>query len=211
MKYLLLILVLFTTSCSKDFYFNKDQVSLSQNLKQIIKMDQEVRKNIDKINIKYKIRTNEIVFDSIVKSGGKVFGGLNVPSVQSQLQNKSSEVKSQYLLEMNENWALIKNNDSVNAIKILKIINKYGYPSFDNREWKSDTLKIGFLYVMTHIDVRSLIGKKIINKMVKEYKKGRVENGEMKQFLWHVDGRDQHDPFGQNLNINEWIEKFEKR
>ncbi len=49
--------------------------------------------------------------------------------------------------------------DSVNFEKTYKIIKKYGFPDYDLRDWKHDSLRQGIVTMTTHFDYSSKKGK----------------------------------------------------
>src|SRR5690554_7736451 len=79
--------------------------------------------------------------------------------------------------------------DSVNFEKTYRIIKKYGFPEYDLREWKHDSLRAGITTVATHFNYSSNKGKKMQKLIIKEYKKGRIGDVGMRQMLWHIKGR----------------------
>lgn len=79
--------------------------------------------------------------------------------------------------------------DSVNLGKIYKIVKKYGFPEYDLREWEHDSLRTGITTVATHFDFATDKGKKMQKLIIKEYRKGRIDDQGMRQMLWHITGR----------------------
>lgn len=93
----------------------------------------------------------------------------------------------------------------------ITLLKKNGYPSFYNRKWKDTTkLRVGVIFVLTHFDVYSEKGKRFLKLMIREYKKGRVQFEEMKQFLWHAKGRTTGAPNAYTFDIKEWEERVKK-
>lgn len=194
-KIFFLLLFLFFSSCSKDYLFNKNQENISKQLKDIVNADQTVRNYNNLINIKYKIRDFETVCDSLYEAGVK--GNLNqnfdfstIPSIQKQVSKFSVEKQDEFYSEKKKGIKMMNYIDNVNKEKIYYIIRKYGYPSFHNRKW-NDTInnRIGITAILTHFNYESKKEKEFLKLMLKEYFAGRVEKGEMKHFMWNVDGR----------------------
>lgn len=191
--------------------FKRDQKYISNEIKLMVFTDHAVRKQTTFLERKYKIRTPNSVWDSLVDAGNTNLNVIDVsklPSVPSQLNKMSAELQGRFDLEIKESRKLFFIIDSINADKVCKIISKYGFPSHYLREWQNDSLKKGIVAVMTHINHRSAVGKKIKRLMLKEYKAGRVSEGEMKHYLWDVDGR-RDASFGQNIDVDEWIKRNE--
>lgn len=200
-------------SCSKDYLFNRDQKIISDDLKEIDVLDQTVRHFGKFTSLKYKVRDFIFIQDSLVQSGergdlNEVFDFSKLPSVESQVSKLPKETQDDYFRDVAGGEKLMTYIDSINSFRIYKIIKKYGYPSFYNRKW-NDTINTrkGITYVLTHTNPESKIGKRTLVLMIKEYKKGRVEEGEMRHYLWHVSGRSMEDSFGMNLDINKWIKE----
>jgi len=194
-------------SCSKNYLFKRDQVSISNELKVMVFTDQAVRKQNAVLEREYKIRTPSSVWDSLIVTGARDLNAIDVsklPSVSSQLQKMPMEVKKQFEKKVKESKKLVFITDSIHANKIYNILHKYGYPSYYSRTWKSDSLKEGITAVLTHINHQSIVGKKIKRLMIKEYHAKRVSDGEMKHYLWDVDGR-KDGSFGKNIDVNKWI------
>ncbi|MEC4047824.1 hypothetical protein OX284_000155 [Flavobacterium sp. SUN046] len=204
------------TSCSKDYYFNKNQENISKELKSIIDKDQGVRKYAALVNIKYNIRDFNFICDSLYTVG--VRGNLNNYFDFSKIENKDLQIskftekqKNDYNDEIEFGTKFMNYIDESNEKEIYKIIKKNGYPSFYNRKWKDTTkLRVGVTFVLTHFDVNNEKGKRFLKLMIREYKKGRVQFEEMKQFLWHANGRTTGAPNEYIFNIKEWEERVKK-
>ncbi|WP_395053893.1 hypothetical protein [Flavobacterium sp.] len=185
-------------------------------MKSIINKDQGVRKYEAMLNIKYKIRDFNFICDSLYNSG--VRGNLNNYFDFSKIENRELQIskftekqKNDYKDEIEFGRKFMSNVDESNKNEIYKIIKKYGYPSFYNRKWNDTTnLRVGITFVLTHTDVYSKVGKKLLKLMIVEYKKGRVEEGEMKHFLWHANGRITGAPYEYSFDIKEWEKKLKK-
>lgn len=194
--------------------FNRDQVLISNEIKEIESFDQTVRKYKKYINAKYGIRDFYMINDSLFNAGlrgnfNNYFDFSKLQSVELQISKMQAELKAEYLNEIKKSDNFLTYIDSLNRERLYNIIKKYGYPSFYNRKW-NDTIntRTGMTYLLTHTDPKSYIGILTLKLMLKEYKKGRVEDGEMKHYLWHVKGRMQDDPFGNNLDIAKCIKEL---
>jgi hypothetical protein len=195
-------------SCSKDYLFRKNQIYISEEIKAIKISDQSTRKLDALIDVKYKIRTFFTVADSLYEeSVDGVIPQYNFSQIQSldkQLSKLSSQKRMAYFEEKAEVASLMTNVDNNNKEIFYKIIKKFGFPSYDNRLWKDTlTVRIGSVFILTHYDDRNGTGKKIKKLMLKEYFKGRVNEGEMKQYLWSVDGRSGY-PYDYNIDNARW-------
>jgi len=207
------LISLFFCSCSKDYLFNRDQKTISNDLKEIQVLDQTVRNFESYTSLKYKVRDFIFIHDSLIKSGARgnlneVFDFSKLPTVKEQVLQLPKDTQDEYFRDVTGEKKLRTYIDSINRIRIYKIIKKYGYPSFYNRKW-SDTIntRTGITYVLTHTNPENAMGKRTLDLMVKEYKKGRVEDGEMRHYLWHVSGRKFGDSLRFNLDINKWIKE----
>lgn len=197
-------------SCSKDYLFKKNEHKISLKIKNIISIDQSTRNNEIDLTYKYKFKTEETVLDSLDNSPepDKHIDLSKVPSIKSQINNLPTNIKEAYYNDLNE---IRKKNiaiDSINTLKTYKIIKKYGYPSFYNRKW-SDTInnRVGITFVLTHFDKNSVVSKKLLKLMIKEYFKGRVNIDEMKHYMWHIDGRIGY-PYNYNIREDYLKEKL---
>ena len=209
--YLFLILVFFS-SCSKNYLFNRDQILISKKMDDIKDTDQGVRNFSMLMQNRYHLRTLYSVHDSLSLAGIKIeeavkYDFLKIPSIEKQIQKLSPNLQEEYASFNRRQDKIIHTIDSLNADCIYKMIKKYGYPSFDNRKW-TKTPKNGFAFVMTHINYKSETGKKILSKMIAEYLNGRVNEGEMQQYLWHINGRKGGYPYNYVINIEEWKRKI---
>lgn len=193
-KSVILISFLFF-SCSKDYLFNKNQLLISDEIKNIISIDQGVRNYNELINIKYKIRDFDYICDSMYKAGLR--GNLNnyfdfstIETKEIQISRFDSKTRDNYYSDLEFGQKFVEVIDDINRKELYKLIKKNGYPSFYNREWIDTTnVRVGVVFVLTHTDFNSDFGKRILKLMIKEYFKGRVDVGEMKHLMWHVDGR----------------------
>jgi hypothetical protein len=193
-RLLLLIQFLIVSACSKNIMFKKHELEISTEIKSIKNSDQAVRTFSTLIPYKYNIRTFETVCDSLNTVGASAklstFDFLSISSEKEQLTKLSEKSRNDYIYDVESGSKLMLHVDNINTIKFYKIIKKYGYPSYYNRKWSDTiTMRVGATYVLTHFDYKSDIGKKLLKLMIKEYFKGRVNESEMKHFLWNFDGR----------------------
>jgi hypothetical protein len=204
----LFIIYLIFTSCSRNYLFDRDQKDISKKLKMIAITDQSVRKNITGIDSRYNLITANTLIDSFYIFDDNKWKNMDlskVNAINDQLKKLKPEAKTDYLREVNNSVILLNQVDSINRIALYNIIKKYGYPSYDLRKWKNDSLKVGIAFVLTHTDPKSKSGKKLLNLMIEEYYHERVDEGTMRQFLWHVEGREGE--IDRNTSVNKWIEK----
>lgn len=193
MKGLFVVIVGFTLlGCSKNYLFKRDNVEVSEELKRIIEEDQNVRNQFAPIHKKYKLRTYETVIDSISALGlDHIPDGVsfNFKPEREQIKHLNTEDRERCLSEIEAQYKKMHYTDSVNLNKVYKIVKKYGFPEYDLREWKHDSLRTGITTIATHFDYSSNKGKKMQKLIIKEYKKGRVDDVGMRQMLWDMKGR----------------------
>ncbi len=206
------LIILLLCSCSKDYLFKKHQVYISNEIKSIKIADQSTRKLDALIDAKYKIRTFFTVADSLYEesSDGEIpqYDFTKIPSLDVQLSKLSLQKRKAYEDEKMEVAKFMTYIDNENKNKLYKIIKKYGYPSYDNRPWRDTlTLRVGSAFLLTHYDDTKGVGKKIKKLMLKEYFEGRVNEGEMKQYLWSIDGRAGY-PFDYVIDKDYWRKKM---
>ncbi len=190
MKKILLLLLI--CSCSKEYYFQRDQEKLSMELKQIYYTDQGVRQNEIGNDSRYRLRTFYTIIDSLRFSGKKHpfnFDFSKLPKIDDQLSKLSPELAKDYKNDAIKAKYLRNYIDRDNFEKLYKIIKKYGYPSYDNRKWKTEQLRTGITTVLFHINPYSETGKKYFDIMLKEYRAGRVDETEMRNYIWAFHGR----------------------
>lgn len=193
MKNLIVILTsLMLLGCSKNYLFTRDNIVISEELKKMNKEDQYVRWLSGPIDKKYNLRTYDTVMDSIKDLGldhiptGVSF---NFKPISEQIKKLSQQDREKYLAEVDERSKKMHYIDSVNLEKAYKIVKKYGFPDYDLRDWKHDSLRTGITTMVTHFDYSSDKGKKMQKLIIKEYKKGRVDDVGMRQMLWDIKGR----------------------
>ena len=194
-------------SCSKDFYFSKDQKKIATQLKSIKSLDQSVRENETLIFQKYKFRTPNTVLDSLDHSPNPESHDIDlskIPRVSIQINKLKPEIRALYDKDIEDSKKKLLDADNTNIESLYNIVKKYGYPSYYNRKWK-DTIndRIGIAFVLTHTDLTLPIQKKLLKLMIYEFESGRVEKGEMKQYLWSLDGRIGF-PYDYILEMEKW-------
>lgn len=193
MKGLFILIVSFILfGCSKNYLFRRDNIAISEEMKRIIEEDQNVRNQIAPIHKKYKLRTFNTVIDSIADLGlDHIPDGVSFDfkPIGEQVKSLSPENREKCLAEIEEQYKKMHHIDSVNFEKTYRIIKKYGFPEYDLREWKHDSLRAGITTVATHFNYSSNKGKKMQKLIIKEYKKGRIGDVGMRQMLWHIKGR----------------------
>jgi hypothetical protein len=186
----LFIISLLFFGCSKEYYFKRDQIEISKKIKKINQDDQNVRHNLTRIEIKYNLRTFETVVDSLSKTNATSFDGVNLSnfkSIKYQLSKMSVSKKDSFQLEYEKAQSAIRQTDSINRNEIKKIIKKYGFVEYYNPNWKNDSLRVGFSTVITHTPKGEK--EEMIQLVVKEYKKGRVDDDAMRHMLWDYNDR----------------------
>ena len=189
--FIISILSLFYYGCSKEYYFDRDQLDISKKIKKINQDDQNVRHNLTRIEIKYNLRTFETVVDSLSKTNATSFDGVNLSnfkSIKYQLSKMSVSKKDSFQLEYENAQSVMRQKDSINRNEIKKIIKKYGFVEYNNPNWKNDSLRTGFSTTITHIP-RGDEMENVIRLVVKEYKKGRVDDDAMRHMLWDYNDR----------------------
>jgi hypothetical protein len=211
--YLFVAICLFTISCSKNYLFDRDQYKISKELKLISSTDQAVRFYEIGLFKRFNVRTAAYIWDSLAIAGNKNMGSFDLsklPSREKQIARMSEENRKKYKVDSERGQILMDYIDKENAQKVYEITKKYGYPSYDERKWKNDSLRVGIAFVLTHINHFGEISDKVRNLMIDEYLKGRVDEGTMQQYLWDVDGRE-GTPFGKDIVVTEWIKNYKEK
>ncbi len=208
------LIILLLCSCSKDYLFKKHQISISNDLKKIKNSDQTVRRYESLVHYKYNIRSFYTVSDSLYQehlkgNENEYFDFSGIPSIETQI-NKFPDTKIvKYNTEIEAGEKLMRYVDEINFNKLYQIIKKYGYPSYYNRDWIDTTeVRVGVTYVLTHISEDNILSKKILKLMLKEYFKGRVAEGEMKHYLWNIEGRREDRPYNYVIDKDYWRKKM---
>lgn len=207
--YIFLVLIIFC-SCSKNYYFDRDQITIYNALSDMKDTDQGVRGHASLVNNQFKLRTMYTVYDSLSVAGVKEedvfkYDISKIPSIEKQVEKMSQLQKEEYTLINKRGEKLFTLVDSVNQVCIYDMTKKYGYPSYYKRNW-TKTPKIGIAFVMSHIVYKTKMGKKMLKLMIPEFLKGRVDEGEMKQYLWSIDGRKGY-PYNYVIDIEYWKKK----
>lgn len=207
MKYLL-ICILICLSCSKEFKFQNNQTQIKMQIKDIAISDQEVRFSNSRILKKYGLRTFETVIDSLNEVESASLEGVNLSNfkpISYQALQLSFNDKLSFEKELKESNKLREKTDSINLIKITKLIKKYGFPDFDKRKALKDSFNYALNTAITHTDYNKNSGKKLIKLIVKEYKKGRISEGSMRHILWDYNGRN---GMIDTINLKKEIKRF---
>ncbi len=193
MKNLFFVIISFLlVGCSKNYLFRRDNIAISEELNRIIEEDQDVRNQFVPIHKKYKLRTYNTVIDSISELGlDHIPEGVSFhfKPESEQIKSLNPEDREKCLAAIDGQSKKMYYTDSVNLVKVYKIVMKYGFPDYDLRQWKNDSLRVGITTVATHFDYRSDKGKKMQELIIKEYKKGRIDDIGMRQMLWDMKGR----------------------
>jgi hypothetical protein len=209
MRYIIVLIILVLTSCSKNYRFNRDQEIISKEMNNIKQTDQGVRiaESVLLLN-RFKFRTMYTVTDSLSNAGLAPeevfkFDLSKLPRLEDQISKLPTNKKDEYHLYKQRAEKVTQLVDSINAQKLYATIKKYGFISFYKRAWRNESSKIGITTLLTHIDPKSNLGQKLTKLMIKEYFHGRVDDGEMKHYMWHVDGRKNEPPYSYVLdNVN---------
>src|SRR5690554_5443489 len=178
--------------CSTNYLFTRDNIPVSEELNRIIEEDQNVRNQIAPIHKKYKLRTYNTVIDSISELGlDHIPEGVSFhfKPESEQIKSLSPEDREKCIAEIDKQSKKMRYTDSVNLEKVYKIVEKYGFPDYDLREWNHDSLRVGITTVATHFNYKSDKGRKMQKLIIKEYKKGRIDDVGMRQILWDMKGR----------------------
>ena len=99
----------------------------------------------------------------------------------------SASKKDSFQLEYENAQSAIRLTDSINRNEIKKIIKKYGFVEYYNPNWKNDSLRTGFSTTISHTPRAEK--EEMIQLVVKEYKKGRVDDDAMRHMLWDYNDR----------------------
>ncbi|MNK49128.1 hypothetical protein D3C87_679710 [compost metagenome] len=211
-KLIVLLSCIFFLACSKDFYFKRDQNQISKSIKHIVSTDQAVRKFKNAVNTKYGIRTPNTVWDSltIVGADRKSVNVSKLPSINQQLKKLRPEANELYNEDIEVADQLMVFTDSLHLDQIYKITKKYGYPSYDTRPWKNDSVRTGCGFVLTHFNYNEKKATKLLKLIIKEHTAGRLTDEEMRYFIWNANGREGV-PDLKNLNIDAWVKEYIKK
>jgi len=208
---LLIICSIFFAACSKDFYFKRDQDQISKSINNIVSVDQSVRKFKNAVNTKYGIRTPNTVWDSltIVGADRKLINVSQLPPVNQQIKKMRPEAQELYNEDIEAAKYLMVYTDSIHLDEIYTITKKYGYPSYDKRPWKNDSVRTGCGFVLTHFDYQKKKAIKLLKLIISEHKAKRLTDEEFRYIIWNVDGR-QGTPDLTNLDIDAWVKNYMK-
>lgn len=196
-------------SCSKDFYFKRDQAALSKEMKDMMRIDQGVRHYNILVDQRFGIRTAPAVWDSL-QTVGAPMDAVNVgqlPPVKVQLAKLSPELREKYEEAARVGDDLMEYTHQQHRDRVYEIIKKYGYPSYDARLWANDSLRTGIGAVLTHFEYSDEKGLKLLDLMIKEYEKGRASESDMEYFVWHVNWRKGRPG---DIDIKQWIADYKK-
>lgn len=209
---LLVLCCIVVSACSKDFYFKRDQEQISKTLHHIVSTDQAVRKFSNAINTKYGIRTPNTVWDSLGIAGSDraSIDVSRLPPINKQLNKLRPEVIDLYNQEMETAKHLMIFTDSLHLEQLHKMTKKYGYPSYDTRPWKNDSIRTGCGFVLTHFDYNEKKAIQFLKLIVKEHTVGRLTDQEMRYFIWNVNGRQNASDL-EDLDIDAWVKEYMKK
>ncbi len=190
LTYLFVLLCLF--SCSKDYYFHKDQYKIHSQIKEMTANDQKIRKADLPLHLKYGLRTFETVCDSALRATNKYPSAeiiQKIKPISDQLKSFSEEKRQQFLAEDKALLTEMIRIDEENLDKIYKIVSKYGYPDIFIRNWNADIKRYSICIMLMHVDYKSEKGKKLFELLLEEYRNNRLSDDEMSNILYQYNGR----------------------
>lgn len=188
------LLIFIFCSCNKNYYFNRDYEKIKLEINEINKSDQDSRYEFVKLYKKYNFRTFETIIDSIDQLGLSTINGVNfndIKPIKIQLERLNKDKKNQFLIDEKNTKLNLKSTDSVNRIKIIKLIEKYGFPDFESRRIdRNEEVVTGIVTPITHFNYNNKNDSKYFFKLLlKEYKKNRLSESSFKHILWDINGR----------------------
>lgn len=181
-------------SCNKNYYLKRDYEKIKKEVKEINKSDQDSRYEFVKLYKKYNFRTFETIIDSIDQLGLSTINSVNfndIEPIKIQLERLNKDKKNQFLFDEKNTKLNLKLTDSVNRIKIIKLIEKYGFPDFESRRIdKNEEVVTGIVTPITHFNYNNKNDTRYFFKLLlKEYKKKRLSESSFKHILWDINGR----------------------
>lgn len=181
-------------SCNKNYYLKRDYEKIKKEVKEINKSDQDSRYEFVKLYKKYNFRTFETIIDSIDQLGLSTINSVNfndIEPIKIQLERLNKDKKNQFLFDEKNIKLNLKLTDSVNRIKIIKLIEKYGFPDFESRRIdKNEEVVTGIVTPITHFNYNNKNDTRYFFKLLlKEYKKKRLSESSFKHILWDINGR----------------------
>lgn len=185
---------------------------ISKVLKEIKNADSGVRNFDEFVNYRYGIRDFDTVADSLdeINKFNEInkFDFTKIPSKEKQMENWSNNKINLYHEHKLESVKLMEYVDDINSEKLYKIIKRNGYPSFYKRPWRDTiTLRVGTAFIFTHFNYETKEEKKLLKLIIKEYFSGRIDEGEMRQIMWSVEGRNGY-PYNYIVDDNKLKEKL---
>ena len=186
-------------SCSKKVFFAKN--AYCKELDKIVHDDQFQRNQQSVIDNKYGLRTNATVIDSLNKiksDDGSAFK--NIKPISKQLEKLNDSDKANYHRENDSLWKVIRATDSINLVKIIKIVKTHGFPTFSKS--KANNCSQGYGVIFRHFDYNSENGKKLIKLIKAEHKKEPLTDDELRGLIWHANGRKEIE---WKIDIKKWM------
>ncbi len=181
-KYLTIKIVLFSSiillvSCKNSKYSlsKKTKESLTVSIDSMYDLDQNIRQYYNQLDASYGIKRG------------------------TNLKNKGI-TKGTYKLYKKEKDSIIKvmkKTDNTNTLKLLKITDKYGFPSNE----RLGTYKAKAYMIFVHSDINKY-GEKIEHVINTENKANRISKYKKAYIFWHLHGRKKMPPMrGKNGEV----------
>ena len=167
-------------------------ISYSQNYKLTDLQKKILNKTVD--SMYFLDQSNRLAIYDINSTYG-VEEHFNMRDTKTQKKVLGTNFKS-YKKSIDSLWVIIKNNDSLNTKKLIKITRKYGFPS--NQRLGVYKAKAYFIFVHTprkfFKEVEQLIDEEYKNKRISEYQRAYI--------FWHLHGRGRMPPArGENGEV----------
>jgi len=196
-KFLIFLIFVFilVTSCSKDYYLKRDINIVARELLKIKESDQVIRDHDDYVDYYFGLDNLSHKLDSLTWTNDNS----SIDSLISRNlfnQNGYKEFnkikKKDYLARKNSTLITINYIDSLNALALIRLTNKYGFPSHQRL---IDLLGENFDKDVTSspqlifVHVPELFFPRVRKLVIKEYLRGRMDKNACSQIFWHLNGR----------------------
>jgi hypothetical protein len=183
-------------SCSKEYYFKRDINEIAFKLYELKQLDQSVRNQEGYFNYYYGVSKFDFVLDSLTWTGNKkkIDSFIsNTHLIQTSKKKLSGKKQEDYIALKKRTQVVTKFVDSLASKELIKITNKYGFPSHNRlitelgiEVNKKLTSSPHIIFVHSpekyYSEIRELV--------IREYKKGRMTKNVCSHIFWHLNGRE---------------------
>jgi hypothetical protein len=202
-SFIILLISIILTSCSKNHYFQKDVKKIANELYKMKESDQMVRNQKQYFDYYFGANKFYHTLDSLTWTGNKkvldsFISGTTKIRINSKDFNELKNIDYKYVTMRNR--TAMEYIDSVTVSELIRITKKYGFPSHERLLKELGTQSNKNLTSSPHIifvhtpnyfvpEVRKLI--------IQEYLKGRIDKNACSHVFWHLNGR-VGNPFSDN-------------